>query len=101
MRRMVKSEITIIKVVDGKVDFDLSCLDCGGVEQEMRGDPGMMAMLYCKACGGWIGRVAALYAHACMKAKTMGYEVDMEPLRRTQNESKARNAAIKVRRDKP
>lgn len=80
--RHAKSEIKLLGVVvDNQPRYELVCLDCGGCEQEERGSPGMMAMIYCRACGGWLGRRSALNVQAFNKAREAGYDLDLERFR--------------------
>lgn len=79
MRRHVPCDIAVLAVINGKTRFDLTCLGCGGCEQELRGDLTTHPHVHCKACGGWLGAAPALAFKAGMKARDMGMSPDLEP----------------------
>lgn len=80
--RQVSFEVRLLGVVvDNQPRYELVCLDCGGCEQEERGATGLMAMIYCRACGGWLGRRAALNVKAFNKAREEGYDLDLARFR--------------------
>ncbi len=63
-------------LVDGEVKFSFHCKACGGTDLTLKGDPGDMAMAYCKACGIWLGRLARIKLEMALMAKAAGYSVD-------------------------
>lgn len=75
--RVGRWEIAVQGVDAGEVVFSLTCLECGGVEQSRRGDGSNMDMIYCAACGVWMGRLAMFNAKAARKAHELGYEIDV------------------------
>lgn len=87
--RVGDRQVTIVGVTAGEVEYAITCLECGGYEQKARGQPGVMGMIHCAACGVWFGRKAALDFRAAMQAKGEGFDIDprrytVSPPRRTQ-----------------
>jgi hypothetical protein len=81
-RRMVDYDIHLLGiVVDNQPRYELTCKSCGGFEQDDLGDCGEMAMVYCRACRGWMGRRARLNLAAFMKAREEGVALDLNQLR--------------------
>lgn len=74
--RYTPPEIQIEGVEDGWVSYTLICQRCGGYETTVKGDGSIMSMVHCAACGTWLGRVAALNAHAAIKAADEGFDVN-------------------------
>lgn len=73
-----KTEITILSVHEGKVNFEVSCRVCGGAEQTIREHPpNDLSPVYCAACGIWLGRVTGIQFSAACLAKKQGYTVDL------------------------
>lgn len=79
MRRQVPYELTVLDVINGKTRYDLTCLGCGGCEQELRGDLTQIPHIHCKACGGWIGGSLAIGFKAAKTARDMGLDADLQP----------------------
>lgn len=80
--RQVDYEIILMGVVvDNWPRYELSCKSCGGFEQEDLGEPGRMAMVYCRACKGWMGRRARLNVAAFQKAREAGVALDLDRFR--------------------
>lgn len=75
-RRHVKAVIEILAVIDNLPRFNLSCSECGSVEQTRRGDGSIMDMVHCAGCNGWHGRLSAITAHAIAQAHEEGFEID-------------------------
>lgn len=70
-------EIRVTGVVDRKALFEIVCGSCGGWEQKLRGDMSDEAMVYCAACGKWLGRLNSLRFRAHGLAEQLGHDVDM------------------------
>jgi hypothetical protein len=75
-RRHVKAVLDILAVVDNLPRFNMSCSECGSVEQARRGDGSIMDMVHCVGCGAWHGRLSAITAHAIAQAHEQGFEID-------------------------
>jgi hypothetical protein len=81
-RRMVDYEVVLLGVVvDNWPRYELICKSCGGYEQDDLEDIGAMAMVYCRACKGWMGRRARVNLDAWNKARAAGSSLDLDRLR--------------------
>lgn len=77
MRRLGRHHITIVAVVGNDVEFTVTCLECGGYEQTLRGDGSLMSMVHCSACGVWLGRLSAVRVQAARIAQGQGHPIDL------------------------
>lgn len=73
----VSPVLQIDGVSDGRVLYTVICQRCGGYETTLKGDGSpLRTMVHCGACGTWLGRLAALNAHAATQAQQAGLECD-------------------------
>lgn len=72
--------ITVDGVNGDNVKVSFHCKACGGYILDVRGKVDDMAMAHCRACGVWLGRLAAIRVHAALAVEVAGFKVDRDAL---------------------